>query len=364
MDESQTSENGYQNDEPKVEEKPPTPSVIIPPIVTPPVSELSVIAPKPNLNNPGLIVLQWLTYAFWGWTVIAMSVLTSLVLVFLLIKDADIGDSVLYSMAAVLVLLPISVICDFFFIKQEPKKKTGVMSVVVIIHAVIFALFGIGSLIVAAFSLINLLVSSSGTESTMVALYSSLIIAFLFAVLFLRTIMPKKLFKMRRYFVILMIVIVGVICAFGIFGPIADARLTRNDKLIENNLGTVVDGVSTYATDNKKLPSSLSDLKLTGDTKKLVTDNLVTYKKDSAPVSQLYHYYKTGSGGFYYQLCVTYKKASKNQYSGTPIDYGSGSDYSTYVSTSNHPAGEKCYKLVTSNYDVMPMTSDSTKVVN
>lgn len=26
--------------------------------------------------NPGTIILQWLTYAFWGWTILAMSVLT------------------------------------------------------------------------------------------------------------------------------------------------------------------------------------------------------------------------------------------------------------------------------------------------
>lgn len=351
MDDSQTNENDYQNQQPQ--EHQPSQPYIIPPVVTPPVAQPPTVA-KPNLNSPGLIVLQWLTYAFWGWTVIAMSVLTSLVLVFYLIKNADIGDSVLYGMAAVLVLLPISVICDIFFIKQEPKKKTGVMSVVAIIHAVIFALFGIGSLVVVAFSLMSLLVSSSGTETTMVALYSSLIIAFLFAALFLRTILPKKLYKLRRYFVILMIVIVGIICAFGIFGPIMDARLTRNDKLIENNLSTVSEAVNTYVTDNKKLPDNLSSLDLIGDAKKLVTDNLVTYKKDSAPVYQPDPYYKTGSGGFYYQLCVTYKKASSHKYA-TPMIDSSDGGYSPYISTYSHPAGEKCYKLSASNYDVRPM---------
>ena len=241
-------------------------------------------APTKSDNSTGLIVLQWLTYIFWGGTVIAMSTLTTLVLTFLIIADAkEVGEPSLYVIAAVLVLLPLSVICDFFYSKQEPEKKTGFASILVILYSIFFAFFGVGALVVIAWSIINLLISSFETEGTMIALYSSLIISLLFTLLFLRILLPKKLYKMKRYFIILMVIIVGVICAFGIFGPVAETRLTRNDKLIENNLSTISHSINNYATDNNKLPDNLSSLKLTGDAKKLVTENLVSYKKDSLP---------------------------------------------------------------------------------
>ena len=177
---------------------------------------------------------------------------------------------------------------------------------------------------------------------------------------------------MRRYFIIIMVVIVGIICGFGIFGPFADARLTRNVKLIEDNLPIVSESVNTYATDKNKLPDDLTSLKLTGDSKKLVTDNLVIYKKDVAPSSLNCttsncipsSYYS--SDVFYYQLCVTYKKASTYQYASPMADtYTSDiGGYSSYVSTSSHPAGEKCYKIMTSDYNVMPMPDSKTETVN
>jgi hypothetical protein len=329
------------------------PAFVPQPVFVPEVQPIITTQPeiiKPNSVSPGLIVLQWLTYAFWGWTLIATSILTLIVLTFFLVKSADVGDSTLYSMAAVLVLLPISVVCDIFYSKNEPEKKTGAASVAMIINAIIFALFGIGSVIAIVFSLVTLFVSSGNTDGTLVALYGALIIALLFGILFLRTILPKKLIKMRRYFIILMILIIGAICAFGIFGPTIEARLTRNDKLIESNLEIIGEAVNSYATKNSHLPDSLSSITLLNDAKKLVTDNLVTYKKDSAPTLATNEYSET----FYYQLCVTYKKEKVDQYANTS-EYSNGvDDYSDYVSAYYHPSGYYCYKLKTTNYDSSP----------
>ena len=330
-----------------------TPKPPAQPEYVPPVNQPS--SPIKSGSNPGLIVLQWLTYAFWGGTVVAMSTLTALVLTFFLVADAEIGESSLYVMAIVIVLLPISVICDFFYSKHEPEKKTGFAAVVMILHAILFAFFGIGSLIVAAWSIMNLIISSSETEGTMAALYSSLIIAFLFAILFLRTLLPKKLYKLRRYFIILMIIIVGIICTFGILGPVAETRLTRNDRLIESNLETVSAGINSYATNNNKLPDSLNSLKLTGDAKKLVTENLVTYKQNSGPSlinNDLLNLLslQTSSQAYYYQLCVTYQKASTYQSDSESNLASIDNNYQYNISTYSHPAGEKCYLLTTSDY--------------
>ena len=304
---------------------------------------------KPDLavSSPGLIVLQWLTYTFWGWTVLAMSVLVIIVLTFFLNKSLDVGDSPLYSMAAVLVLLPIAAICDFLYIKREPLQKTGGASVVTIIHAVIFALFAIGALISVVFSLVTLMISASGSEMTNITLYGGLIIAVLYALLFLRTILPKFLVKFRTVFVILMVAIVGTICAFSIFGPVNEAKLTRNDKLIVANLSTVNEAITSYANTKNGLPVDLGSLKLSGDAKKLVTDDLVKYQKDTTP-------YGAGSDytTYYYQLCVNYAKAdtSQNPHSSSDSSYASDDGYSEYLSTSSHGAGNTCYKLKTIDY--------------
>lgn len=322
---------------------------------------------KPGFDGPALVVLQWLSYALWGGTVIAMSVLVAAVLSYFITKT-DIGDTVLYGLAAVVVLLPISLVCDVLYLKHEPDYRTRSSSVVMTVHAVLFALFGIGSLITVAFSLVSLMVGSSGHDGIMVTLYSSIIITSLFAMLFLRTVLPKKYSKIRYLFMTIMVISVVTICAFGIFGPIAEAQITRNDKLIENNLSTVSEEINSYASDNSRLPKTLNDVQLTGDAKKLVTDKLVTYKKDVSPSSSYY----SSSKVFYYQLCVNYKKASTDRYSNPEYasdstissnsssaayssypSYGSG--YSTYVTTTPHPAGPKCYKLITYNYDVIPM---------
>ncbi|MEP7204995.1 MAG: hypothetical protein ABI716_02275 [Candidatus Saccharibacteria bacterium] len=300
-------------------------------------------------NNPKLIILQWLTYAFWGFTVLSMSFLVVTVLAFF-VNKADFADAPLYGIAAVLVLLPLSVICDIFYTKHEPAEKTGVAAVVMSIHAVIFALFAIGSLITIVFSIVSLIVSSSDTQGTMVTLYSALIIALLYVVVFLRTILPGRLLKLRLPFVILMAVIVGVICVAGFIGPVADAQLTRTDKLIEANLPAVGDGVSAYASKNNRLPDSLGNLTLTGDANKLIADNLVTYKKDSGPSSG------AQAGSFYYQLCVTYKKALENPYATSSYRYDNNG-YSSMITSYYHAAGDVCYKLEATYYDYSYMNS-------
>lgn len=326
-------------------------------------------------HGPGIIVLQWLTYAFWGFTSIALSTLVYLTLTHYMIKEAEIGDAPTYSLAAVLVLLPLSVICDFFYSRHEPQKKTGAASVVMVIHAVLFALIGIGALVSVVFSIATLFVSLSDTENVTVAMYGSLVVAALFALLFIRTLLPKPVYRFRRWFILAMLIIVGIVCAFGIVGPTMEARATRNDRLIENNISDVVSGVSQYVNNHKSLPDSLENLSLNGNAKKIIDNDLVKYQKDIKPpkivaptTPAYYDDYET----HYYQLCVTYKKAKTPTYDYPEIyknaddgsaasssspnnDYDDG--YQTYIDTYKHPAGEKCYKLMTTRYSVIPMSS-------
>ena len=308
--------------------------------------------------NAGLVVLQWLTYAFWGWTVLALSVLTSLV-VANFIADADIGSGAAYGIAAVIVLLPISYICDYFYSKKEPQHKTGAETIVMVIHAVLFALFGIGSLVVSVFSVVSLLTSSTDSKTTTVSLICGLIIAVYYGITFLRTLNPVMFSRITRYYKLFMLITIGIIALLGIIGPVAKERTLRDDRLIVNELSNVNESIRTYTSNKSKLPASLSDLQLEGDAKKLVDNKLVTYKPGSViKTDTSTDDYSLPSSNSYttevygYELCVTYKEKSGSSYA----DYGDSKantdddGYLTYLSIYQHPAGNVCYKLKSNAY--------------
>lgn len=305
-------------------------------------------SPEPTNITPGVIVLQWLTYAFWGLTVLATSVLASSVIAFY-ITPSNNNDFSAYATAAVLVLLPISVVCDIFYSKREPQHKTGASSIIMIIHAVIFALFGIGTLIGIVFSLVQLLISSSDITGIQIALYSEIVIVFLCAITFLRTLLPVKLVKFRRYYTILMIIVAGIISVLSLIGPVANAQLTRTDKLIDNNLYSVQSSVDIYVSSQNKLPTDLNALNLTGDAKKIVDDSLVKYTANSKPsvITPSTFNPSTSTTTFYYELCVDYKAAANNNNGAIsmPVSTTSNDGYTSYISPSVHPAGNYCYKL-------------------
>ncbi len=298
--------------------------------------------------TPGVIVLQWLTYAFWGLTVLATSVLATTVIAYF-ITPSNNNDFSAYATAAVLVLLPISVVCDIFYSKREPQHKTGASSIIMIIHAVVFALFGIGAIIGIVFSLVQLLISSSDITGTRIALYSEIVIVFLYAVTFLRTLLPVKLVKFRQYYPIFMIVVAGIISVLSFIGPVANAQLTRNDKLIDNNLYSIQSGVDIYVNSQNKLPADLNSLDLTGDAKKIVDENLVKYTANSKPsaVTSSTFNPSTSTTTFYYKLCVDYKAASNNSNGviSMPTPATESDGYNSYIPSSSHPAGNYCYKL-------------------
>ncbi len=292
---------------------------------------------KQSTNTPGTIILQWLTYAFWGWAVFFASLLAGNVFAHYLIANND--DSLsLYALAGVIIILPIALICDIYYSRVEPAKKLGIASVIMVIHAVLFALFSIGALVTIAFSIIQLLTISGDTSSNQVILYTSIIVSILYSVIFLRTLHPSQPSWLHKAFFGVIALAFGVLIVFGIVGPANGSLATRTDRLIDNNLSAVQYAIDGYVSTNSKLPANLDNVSLSGDAKKIVTDNLVQYITNSEPAS---------STQVYYQLCVDYAKASSNggvyAYP-TPIDSGV-SGYSSYASTYSHPAGHYCYKL-------------------
>lgn len=324
------------------------------PVATSPeatIAEPKVIAPEAHKQaSAGHIVLQWLTYVFWGWTILGLVWLMVIVLGNA-VTGNDTSGMVPYAIAASLVLLPISVVCDVFYSRHELRKKTGASMVVMIIHAVIFALFGIGALISGILLAIELFIgTSSGSGSwTTVWLYSFLASAVVYALTFLRTLNPFHSFKIGRWYTIFMVLVVGAFIALGVVGPLAQARITKDDRRIETNLSVISSAVERYTQDKKALPTNLSQIDLSGspDAGALISDNLVTYRPEGSVKSTNTFRQDRATAhdtDYRYQLCVTYKKASADRYASS---YNSGEEYDSYPSVGNHPAGEVCYKLKT-----------------
>jgi competence protein ComGC len=309
--------------------------------------------PAHEPTNAGVIILQWLTYAFWGWTILALSILTSTILASF-IGDADTQGFTPYGIAAVLVLLPLSFVCDAFYLKKEPTRKTGAAMVIMVIHAVLFALFGIGSLIVAVVSMVTMFTSGSDTSASQVTLFSSLIVAAFYGLTFLRTLNPAKVPEIAKFYRYIMLGIVLVIVGLGFAGPIAKERQTRNDRLITSNIGDVQRGVEDYTAQNNKLPASLNDLQLNGDAEKLVSANLVEYKpegvamvNETTDTSTSRTRKNVAKARYRYQLCVTYKEAEKKNSGYSSYNQDDADGYSTYIDSFYHDRGPVCYKLET-----------------
>jgi hypothetical protein len=316
-------------------------------------------------NNPGVLVLQWLTYAFWGWTILALAWLTAISVGFFINPDSLGGEEssvVAYSLAAVIVLFAISLICDAFYSRIEPLQKHGGATVIMIIHAVIFALFGIGALITAVFAVVRLLIgdgggSGYGDSGAVTTLITGLIIAAVYGATLLRTLRPFKLKRSALFYWIFMTIVTGTITTLAIVGPTWHARVTRDDRLIERNLAQLSEAISIHAREDGKLPTALSEVRdeLEGEAVELIDRNLVEYKpgdKVAPNASDL----PLGTNGrsavpapdatvFEYTLCVTYK--AKN---------GSNDSYPAYApegrqvtpETYRHDAGRVCYDLQTS----------------
>ncbi|MBI3889170.1 hypothetical protein HY312_01145 [Candidatus Saccharibacteria bacterium] len=330
---------------------------------TPAVAPVASVPLEVSKSSPsaGVIILQWLTYAFWGWTILSLVWLIFIVFASIF-TSMDTSDMVPYAIAAVLVLLPISFICDIFYGKHEPQKKTGASMVVMVIHAVIFALFGIGMLITGVLTIVQLAIgSSSNTDFQNVWIITAFVSAAVYALTFLRTLNPLPKLRLPKIFPIAMAVIVGVFIVAGFIGPVAQASLTKNDRVIDATIDDVSRAVETYTDKNSKLPASLADIDISGDTKDAVDQGLYVYKPENSGLTATVFKLDKNSADdisskstdsaeneYRYQLCVTYKKADRD---GGYSSYSSSREYSSYPYTSGHPAGEVCYKLKTSSYN-------------
>jgi len=312
--------------------------------------------PTTPSGGAGLVVLQWLTYAFWGWAVLALSSLTAAIIANFIDK-ADVGSFTPFAIAALVVLLPVAFICDSFYSKKEPAKKAGAAMAVMLIHAVIFALCGVAALITAVVSVFMMAIGSdSDSKGLLVTLISALIVSAYYAATLARTLNPPRFPAIAKLFRFGMMVTVGIIVLLGIVGPVARERSLRDDRLLEQNLSSLPTAIEDYARDNDKLPNNLNELSnLRDGVKKIIEKDLVEYRPNTKtesvlqPGSSSLTYGGTTRRTYYYELCATFKEESSSY--GSYRDYaGSQDEYTSYISSYSHPAGRQCYKLSTRGY--------------
>lgn len=207
---------------------------------------------------------------FLGWFALAMLWLIVLTFSYFIAGNdsQSWGDALAYPLASVIVMLIFAVVADLFYAKHEPEQKSGGSSVIMLIHAVLFVLLTVGSLVVAVFSLINMSINSgptSGADGPTVALLSSLSMLLLYSLASARV-----LFGGRK--TILRTVLLGVSTAMAIgftlaciIGPATRANVTKDDRLIESGLSYLAQDIQSYTRENDKLPATLSDVKSTSN---------------------------------------------------------------------------------------------------
>lgn len=301
--------------------------------------------PAHHHTGAGIIVLAWLTYTFWGWLIMGVIWLAYIVYANAM-TDQYVEDMVPYAIASSVVLLPIVLICDRFYRRFDTVKKSGGLAIVVIIHAVIFALLAITLLISTVFTGVKISLDSPARfEISLAGLLTTLTGAILCIGAFFKTLNPFKNPKIPKISNLSMLVVTLLFLVLAIAGPAVKSFDARSDRIIERGLQPINDAIGTYTRANKKLPGSLSDIKVQNeDSQYLLDKNLVEYKIDeSISADSLL----ASESELRYQLCVEYKQAKNN--SDTYEDYApepSGENsYDTYISTYRHGAGRQCYKL-------------------
>lgn len=303
------------------------------------------------------VVLQWISYGLWGWTLFALSaVLSATLTYFFVTKDGDYA-LIIYVLAALVCLLPLAFVADRLYRKVEPEQKHGFAAVVMVVHAVLAFLATVAALITAVISGFSIAIEAP-SDGVTIAIISSLIVAILGGMLFVRILGPIRLRRFIKFFSWVVLAVASIAIIATLVGPFRALIATRDDRLVEDNLYTIDSEIRNYASEKGSLPLSLKDLELDGNyqegAQKLIKRNMVTYKPNSKnPTSDgptyeeegmevdYSDYFTQGSPTRYYELCVNYKKSKGN---------GSNSQSDLFSASSNHGSGEVCYERDTSPY--------------
>ena len=301
-------------------------------------------------------VLQWLAYSFWGWTVLTIGYLVGLTASYTLGNSYSTISPVIIpsSIAAAVILLIIASVTDYFYSKREVEHKTGISMVLMVIHAVLFGLLAVGSLITIAFSLIQWTVGgSSGSIGAQVAAITAGTLFVTYVLILLRVVRPFIFSKFRLLFNIAFLLIVGLLAVLAISGPVIQTAKLKNDRAVATAVTSLETSVQRFVTAEGRLPKDLDELLTDGNVTErsdqavpiadLVKENRVTYTPNATAdeTSKLSRILKTHT----YKLCGVYDYPAEK----------SKSSYSVYTNgrMTRSTAGEHCQTLDATSYTLL-----------
>lgn len=285
------------------------------------------------------VVLQWLTYVFWFWTVIIVSTVLSGSLAHFIIDSNGDTNWIIYTLSPLIVLLPVSIICDHYYSKVEPAKKHGFSAVVMVINAVVAGLGAVGSLIVGAITVTSMLLETGSADGKVVTLVSTLVVAIMSTLFFLRIIHVPRLERLRERYPIIMMVIIFATILLAIAGPLREGMKRRTDSMIERNYYTLRNDIDAFARKERRLPETIQVVELSEESEEAWKTGRITYRRISEQtipeLSSTSTTFDTSTNNLTFELCVNWDFEKSN-------DYYSSSDESYYGG--GHEKGKQCYK--------------------
>ena len=351
-----------------------------PVVVAAPVSAPAPVpVPQTPQGSGASMVLQWLSYAFWGWFGVAMGWLAGVTVAYFVTgNSSSVTSALAYPLASVIVMLIVALVADLLYARREPEQKAGGQNVIMLVHVVLFVLITVGAAVTALFSLISMLLNTdptAGTDGLAITCWTSVVTVFVFGSIALRAFIGGKKRFVRKAHWITMTVLALTFIVLSIVGPAMGAQATKDDRLAEEGLPTLIQGVKEYVNQNGKLPATLSDAvedssftARNAAASALVSRNLVRYtpnimaatKSSDKLENAAYNDYTYGTT-HYYQLCVDYKQVKKANGTYYDTSITTGEKYPSYLTIDAHAKGEVCYKLsATDGYGIVyPMDGTS-----
>ena len=326
----------------------------------PPMGDMAPM-PVHEDKNAATVAWQWITYILWEATLFTLSVFLIAVLAYFITGASSVTYSFsIYSMAALVCLLPAAFLVDRCYRKREPEQKQGFAGVVMVLNVVVVMLAIVGGVVAAAFSLFSLLLDNESAKSVTVTVISSLVVSLLGVLLFWRILPNRRVLRLVKLFpwVVMAVSVAALVMALA--GPVRTLLSSRNDRLIEDNVTTLDSAIQDYFSQKAVLPASLKDLSLSSTyqsgAKQLIDRHLVEYEPGIVsgssptinaydPTSSSYDYsYSSSDYGYKtadYKLCMTFGKAKGN---------GAGGNKDLFTVSSDHGSGRQCYDLTATSY--------------
>lgn len=304
-------------------------------------------------NEPRVATTQWMTYVFWAGAAIAGSVLVGISTSLVVDGYGQGMSSALYAVIALAIILPIAVISDRVYSKDERSQKVGIGLVLMVLHAVIFAIVAVGALATAIYSLTQHLLFPTGTNELLTVTATAGWLALTFALIVVRTVKVS----FARMAKILLLVLTVSTFFWGVLGPVTQSVMRRDDDQSERAFQNLYSMVTIQAGETGKLPADI-DAAIDVQTSKYMLNETAVLKKsaDAGLISYIPNtkepttVKEDGSviTTHYFQMCVTYKYDNKNRdnWGGIYIDSVSSSDgnHSSLYTGTSPDAGSHCYQ--------------------